>query len=109
MYSGEGEGVLDKSPKKPDSERTKLEDGVVWESLRLGNHPNGSPKGICGTHLASPKSDSCPRNLGLGKVGRKCFSWPTHPWGTPLGPWGALSKEGLKTLLSLFLSSLLSI
>ena len=46
---------------------------------------------------------------GVGKVERKCFSWPTHPWGTPLGPWGALSKEGIKTLLSPFLSSLLSI
>ena len=43
------------------------------------------------------------------KVERESFFWPTHPWGTPLGPWGALSKEGLKRVLSPFLGSLLSI
>ena len=80
---------------------------IPWNPIRFLGDPGGI---LCDPNGDSNFSNRNPTFLrGVGKVERKCFSWPTHPWGTPLGPWGALSKEGIKTLLSPFLSSLLSI
>jgi hypothetical protein len=56
--------------------------------------------------LLGPARNSFPR--GVEKVDLKSLFWPPHLFWSHLGLSGALSKDALKSLLSPFLSSLLS-